>query len=1169
MNEPLPLDLLRRIDDAASRFERHWPTPHRVSVEQLLAEFPAEQRSAVLRELWPLETELRRRAGQAIEPHEFERRFPHESALAAEWAGSAAAADATSYHAGGSQATRATGDYSRASDVEGAVLGLYTLERELGAGGMGVVWVARQSQPVKRRVALKLIKRGMDSRDVVRRFELERQALAVLDHPNIARVLDAGVTPDGRPFFAMELVNGLPLTKFCDEARLDTRARLEVFQQICFAVQHAHQKGIIHRDLKPANILVTLVDGRPVPKVIDFGVAKALGVSLSDDSLTTRFGAVIGTLEYMAPEQAGYSGADIDTRADIYALGVILYELLTGLRPFDAARFQRAAFDEMIRVIREEQPFTPSKRLSTSDALPSLAAARQCEPQRLTRTLRGDLDWIAMKCLEKDRNRRYRTADQLADEVRRFLHDEPVTAGPPNQLYLLSKFVKRNRGRVIMGAALAVSLVVGLAVSLWQLGRATRAERAAVRSEAKAVERAAAADAAERAALKALAQSKILAARSARRSQRPGGRTDALARLAEARNLFRDLATRGDAPAATTTLDLRNEVASAWLLPECEFEPGPVVARPIPAIHGVADFPRGRLVEFVGYERQLQLSEWATGKTLATAAGQVAAVTYAEFSDDGNWLYTVGEERRFEVWKVRDDALVPAWSRDGWLVAAHCRTRPLVIATYDGKTSVLYDRATGREIESKLNGTPTWGNPFSADGRKVVLYRDGEMFVCDLETKEEGPRWSPPCDSVRWNAAGDELVTTVDGREVLLRDAVTGRLLHTIGGLRGGARGVLDGNQNFAFFHDWERSAHLHDSRTGRRLLSVPFNGYSGALQMSFRGERLDLLDHRGGKFSALRLSRGVLTEFGPETRAEPVVTRDGALVAAPAGESVRLYDGKTGRLLTERGNLPLVFVLGFEGDALWIRYAPGRAERLPLVRSRAGGVEQIAFGPADRACDVQHAHGWAATPDFQWLAAVDDDADLLITQPALEALETKVTTITTRQHALRHVAISPDGRHVIAGGHVNGGVGLYDRESGALVRLLSESGGWAKFSPDGRFIALSKPGDGGEVWSVEPLELRYPISGSSFQFTPDSRTLAVNDGADGMHLLELATGRSDLRLEIPEGTGVLPAAFTFDASVCVATSSEPQRILRFDLEELRRRLRSFESAASDANESR
>jgi serine/threonine protein kinase len=356
------------------------------------------------------------------------------------------------------------------------IAGRYTLERKLGEGGMGEVWVAKQTEPVKRQVALKLIKTGMDTGAVLARFEQERQALALMDHPHIARVLDGGLTPTGQPFFVMELVHGLPLTKFADEAKLTPRQRLELFVPICQAVQHAHQKGIVHRDLKPPNILVTMVDGRPVPKVIDFGVAKATGGKLTEESMATEMGAVIGTLEYMSPEQAGYSGVDVDTRADIYSLGVILYELLTGLRPIDAKRLKKATLMEMIRIIHEEEPAKPSTRLSTDVALPALAALRQTEPKKLMALLRGELDWVVMKCLEKQRDRRYETANGLARDIQRYLADEPVEARPPSAGYRLRKFLQRNQGPVIAASLVLLALVGGIIGTTWGMLRA--AERA-------------------------------------------------------------------------------------------------------------------------------------------------------------------------------------------------------------------------------------------------------------------------------------------------------------------------------------------------------------------------------------------------------------------------------------------------------------------------------------------------------------------------------------------------------------------------------------------------------------------------------------------------------------------------------------------------------------------
>ncbi len=364
-------------------------------------------------------------------------------------------------------------------EEEGDRIANYKLLQEIGEGGFGTVWMAEQTAPVVRRVALKIIKLGMDTHEVIGRFEQERQALALMDHPNIAKVFDAGATQFGRPFFVMELVKGIPITQYCDEAGLGTRERLALFGDVCSAIQHAHQKGIIHRDIKPSNVMVTLYADKPVVKVIDFGIAKATQSKLTDKTLFTRFEQFIGTPVYMSPEQAALSAVDIDTRSDIYALGILLYELLTGKPPFDAKSLASAGYEEMRRIIREVEPPKPSSRLSTvaGEERTVIAKARHIDPEKINRLVEPDLDWIVMKAIEKDRTRRYETANGLAADLKRFLADEPVSATPPSVGYQFRKFARRNKAALRVAAVIAAVLVAATAVSVWQAVSATNARK--------------------------------------------------------------------------------------------------------------------------------------------------------------------------------------------------------------------------------------------------------------------------------------------------------------------------------------------------------------------------------------------------------------------------------------------------------------------------------------------------------------------------------------------------------------------------------------------------------------------------------------------------------------------------------------------------------------------
>jgi serine/threonine protein kinase/predicted Zn-dependent protease len=560
------------------------------------------------------------------------------------------------------------------SERPGAVIGPYKLLQQIGEGGMGTVFMAEQTQPVQRKVALKILKPGMDSRQVIGRFEAERQALALMDHPNIAKVIDAGTTnpvasgqwsvaseekPDaaslatshwplataGRPYFVMELVKGVPITKYCDDHHLTPKQRLELFVPVCQAVQHAHQKGIIHRDLKPSNVLVAEYDDKPVAKIIDFGVAKATGPKLTERTLFTEFGQIVGTLEYMSPEQAKLNALDIDTRSDIYALGVLLYELLTGTTPFEKKRLHAAALDEVLRIIREEEPPKPSTRISTmtkssphaprvetesvtrsvTTTIDTIAAQRKSDPKRLSQLFRGELDWIVMKALEKDRNRRYETASAFAADVQRYLNDEPVLACPPSVVYQFRKFVRRHKAVTATTAMTLIVLLLGAAV-LWRELRLRDAAKTAIEA---AVERAEWLRGQER-------YEEALGVLTAANGQLEGRRLEALRERVRQQEKDIDMLQRLDAarlqPAAAVGLNWGDNQGSAKLHAEAFRWYGID-----PAVLGPQEAAR-RVRESAICDRLIAgLQFWAGRAEESMGEDALAARTTADLADDDPW----------------------------------------------------------------------------------------------------------------------------------------------------------------------------------------------------------------------------------------------------------------------------------------------------------------------------------------------------------------------------------------------------------------------------------------------------------------------------------------------------------------------------------------------------
>ena len=692
--------------------------------------------------------------------------------------------------------------FGAAKETVGTIIGRYKILEEIGEGGCGIVYVAEQTEPVRRRVALKVIKLGMDTKAVVARFEAERQALAMMDHPNIAKVLDAGATETGRPYFVMELVRGVKITDYCDQHKLSTRQRLDLFVPVCQAIQHAHQKGIIHRDIKPSNILVTLHDGEPIPKVIDFGIAKATEGRLTDVTVYTQLHQFIGTPVYMSPEQAEMTSLDIDTRSDIYSLGVLLYELLTGKTPFEAEELMAVGLDGMRKTIREKEPVRPSTKLATlhGEELTTAAKRRSVDTSKLLHQLRGDLDWIVMKCLEKDRTRRYDTAIGLAADLKRHLNNEPVVARPPSTAYKFQKAFRRNKLAFGAAAAVLLALLLGLGVSIWQYVGKSRAELEQRRLRDQADKRAReASDAQAQAAQQRdlargrLFDSYVREARSIRKARQVGYRNEAFARLKDALALG----------TAHADMGLLRKEAVACLGDWVGLDPIEIKISGRVFCDGLtAD---GTLVALGGRDGHVSLYQAGTGREVA-AFNTTGVPLSVAFDLRGTALFLVVAEGNLEwrkrpqgvhleKWSLRGDG---TWRRDwskpktGAIGFSDTATGPVsfVLGANDAYLA-LEDPETNVELTRVALESPMPWLPITAirpDRRQLALLSrdpqssfDVQLEVWDLEAKQRvaqirprlGPGWG-----LSYGWAGRALAVTYDNTLVVYDTAHFGAFIN-------------------------------------------------------------------------------------------------------------------------------------------------------------------------------------------------------------------------------------------------------------------------------------------------------------------------------------------------------------------------------------------------------
>lgn len=1032
------------------------------------------------------------------------------------------------------------------------MIGPYKLLEQLGEGGMGTVYMAQQETPVRRRVALKLIKPGMDSEDVIARFEAERQALAMMDHSNIARIFDGGLTEQGRPYFVMELVRGLPIDKYCDRGTLSVSDRLKLFIDTCHALQHAHQKGIIHRDLKPSNILVTLHDGISVVKVIDFGIAKALEHKLTDRTLFTRFAEMVGTPEYMSPEQAELSGLDVDTRSDVYSLGVLLYKLLVGVPPFDEKTLRSAGLDEMRRIIREDDPPRPSRRVSTLEAEQSstVCESRGTDPRTLSLSMRRELDWVVMKALEKDRERRYESASALALDVKRYLDDEPVHACPPSVPYRLRKLAQRNKVAITSTVLVFVALILGTVVSLWQARQANQARR--------------------------LAEQK---SRQLEEQRNLARRNEAFARqlvyAADVR-LAAQAWESGDLRHYAELLDRYSASASASNEELGGFEWRYLRQLGKPDVHTIADGDAGfcsvryssdgRFLATGRYDGTIQIWNMQSDRLTATLNGHVGLVRGIDFSPDNKRLVSLAYDGVIRIWDMdsfREVRSIKAFDGAHGYRVCFALDGQAVIAIAQESPAKLWDVSTGELLDAfGANGTGCWGLAVSPDGRSCVVRENHTDFrIQDLNTRQHVgwihfpiPGESAYC--MLYSPDGAFIAAGTDEKTVRLYDACTGKLVNSFSG-------HTDDIQDIAFhststilascdrggvIRSWlfESTVDI-DGRNSSQNWPASFAGHKDrvwSLDFSPDGNRLVSASRDGTVRAWAGRSEPQQELDVPEAVASRFLSSDDGLVIV-SQNMLSIWDSRTGEARP--------FGQSFKQDALSLDVSPdgsiiatGHTDGTVRLWNRATQqVTRLLQGHKDRIKQI------AFSPDSTQLMTASWDGTSILWDAATA---TRLQIIETPPHSVS-TAFSPDGQ-TFAVSSENDAM-IYDAHSAKRRYLLRGHQHTAKcvaFSPDGRWLATGSDDRTVRIWDVQTGKAKFAIPAHreqiySLSFSPDGRTIVTGDERGNIAFSHVETGRFLFGVDVAESEisclsfspdGTTLAVTCFDKDVILLHAPDP-----------------------------